>query len=114
MAPRRIELRHVWGCHPLWDVVEEHDVDPAALGLPRSVIDRLDAWAARWDTTFDLDRPERRKVEHFVIEEMGRDGARLWRALLGLLDPADHVITYLHEGTTYARVEDLPPEWRFT
>ncbi|HYI60243.1 MAG TPA: hypothetical protein VEW93_00405 [Acidimicrobiales bacterium] len=113
MARRGIELRHLWGCHPLWDVGRERDVDPAALGLPRSVVDRLGAWAARWDSTFGMDQPDKRKVEQFVIDELGRDGARLWRALLGLLDPQDHEVTYLHEGVTYRRVEDLPPEWRF-
>ncbi len=113
MARRRLQLRHIWGCHPLWDEAGEHDVDPTTLDLPRSVVERLDAWAARWDTTFDLEKPGRRKVESFVIEEMGRDGARLWRALLGLLDPADYMVTYLHEGVVYRRVEDLPLPWRF-
>lgn len=113
MARRRLELRHIWGCHPLWDPLDGHDVDPATLGLPRSLLDRLDAWAARWDTTFDLDHPGRRRVEAFVIEEMGREGARLWRALLGLLDPAAYSVTFLHEGVIYRTVEDLPPRWRF-
>jgi hypothetical protein len=113
MPARRLQLRHVWGCHPLWDVAAEHDVDPASLGLPRSVLDRLDAWAARWDTTFDPEHPDRPKVERFVVEEMGRDGARLWRALLGLLDPQDYAVAYLHEGVLYRAVTDLPPEWRF-
>lgn len=113
MARRRLELRHVWGCHPLWDAVGEHDVDPVTLDLPRSLVDRLDAWAARWDTTFDADRPGTRRVENFVIEDMGREGARLWRALLGLLDPVAFSVTFLHEGTTYRSVEDLPIRWRF-
>lgn len=113
MAQRGLELRHVWGCHPLWDVAAEHDVDPLTLRLPRSLVDRLDAWAARWDATFGMEQPDKRKVEQFVIDELGRDGARLYRALLGLLDPQRYQVAYLHEGTTYRRVEDLPPEWRF-
>ncbi len=113
MAPRRIELRHEWGYHPLWDADRDVDVDPSSLGLPASVVDRLDAWAARWDTTFDLTAPDRRKVEDFVIEELGRDGARLWRALLGLLPPSEVTLSFVHEQVIYRDASELPVEWRF-
>ena len=113
MAQRDIQLRHVWGCHPLWDMAGEHDIDPVKLDLPRSLVERLDAWAARWDETFDLNQPGQRKVEQFVIHDLGHEGARLWRALLGLLDPQHLTITYLHEGVTYHTVEELPLDWRF-
>ena len=60
----------------------------------------------------DVEHPERPKVEAFVIEELGRDGARLWRALLGLLPPQDWEVAYLHEDVIYRTVDDLPIEWR--
>jgi hypothetical protein len=114
MAPRHLELRHRWGHHPLWDLDQDADVDPASLGLPASVVDRLGAWAARWDTTFDLTQPDHRTVEQFVVIELGRDGARLWRALLGLLPPGEVALSYHHEGVHYTDPAELPPEWRFS
>ena len=113
MAPRRVELRHQWGHHPLWDVDRDADIDPASLGLPASITERLEAWAARWDTTFDLTAPDLRTVERFVIDELGRDGARLWRALLGLLPPTDVALAFVHEQVIYREPAELPPEWRF-
>ena len=112
MAARHIELRHRWGCHPVWDRDNDLDLDPAGLPLPASVIDRLTAWAARWDLTFDVERPDTPKVERFVLDELGRDGARLWRALLGLLPPQDWEIAYLHDDVIYRTVDELPLEWR--
>jgi hypothetical protein len=112
MAVRHLELRHGWGRHPVWDRDHDVELDPAMLPLPTSVVDRLGAWAGRWDLTFDIERPERPKVERFVLEELGRDGARLWRALLGLLDPQEWEIAYVHDDVIYRTVQDLPLEWR--
>jgi hypothetical protein len=112
MAARHLELGHRWGCHPVWDQEQGCDLDPALLPLPASIVDRLTAWAARWDLTFDVAHPERPKVERFVLEELGRDGARLWRALLGLLPPQEFSIAYVHEDVIYRTVDELPLEWR--
>ncbi len=112
MTARHIELAHHWGQHPLWDLDRGIDLDPADLPLPPSVVTRLDGWAARWDTTFDVARPDRPKVETFVLTELGRDGARLWRALLGLLPPHEWHVVYVHDDVIYRTVDDLPPDWR--
>lgn len=112
MTPRHLELGHRWGRHPLRDLDADVDVDPELLDLPESVVARLAAWASRWDLTFDVERPDEPKVETFVLEELGRDGARLWRALLGLLAPQDWHVTYIHGDVIYRTVEDLPIEWR--
>ena len=112
MTPRRLELAHHWGQHPLWDPDAGLDVDPAQLDLPPSVVERLEAWAARWDTTFDLEDPDHPKVEGFVITELGRDGARLWRALLGLLPPQEWTVAYVHDDVIYRTVDELPVDWR--
>ena len=112
MAPRHLELAHHWGRHPLWDRDVDHDVDPSTLPLPASVVNRLASWAHRWDLTFDVEHPDRPKVEAFVLEELGRDGARLWRALLGLLPPQEWTVTYVHDDVIYRTVDDLPVEWR--
>ncbi len=111
MATRSVELRHEWGRHPLWDLDTDEDILPAALALPQSVVERLDAWARRWDSTFALDDPTHRRVEDFVIDDLGRDGSRLWRALLGLLPPSDYTVTYVHEQVRYSTPDQLPPEW---
>ena len=113
MGTRSVELRHEWGRQPLWDLDRDDDIHPEVLGLPASVLERLDAWARRWDATFAIDDPTHRRVEPFVIEELGRDGARLWRALLGLLPPADFTVTYVHEDVRYRTPDELPIEWRF-
>lgn len=112
MTARHLELAHRWGRHPLWDLDADIDVDPDGLDLPDSVVTRLEAWAARWDLTFDVENPEKPKVETFVLEELGRDGARLWRALLGLLPPQQWSVTYVHRDVIYRAVTDLPIEWR--
>lgn len=113
MPQQIIELRHRWGQYPLWDVRAAADVDPATLPIPPSLMGRLNGWAARWDSTFDLSQPDRSRVERFVIDELGHEGARLWRALLGLLPPSRYVVTYHHEDETFVTPEDLPIEWRF-
>ncbi len=112
MTPRPIELRHVWGRYPLADEATGGDLDPAGLGLPDSVVERLLAWADRWDATFDLDNPDMPRVEGFVLLELGRDGARLWRALLGLMPPAEWQVTYVHQNVRYRHPGELPVEWR--
>jgi hypothetical protein len=112
MTARHLELGHHWGQHPLWDLDLGIDVDPADLPLQPSLVTRLDGWAARWDTTFDVAHPDTPKVEGFVLTELGRDGARLWRALLGLLPPQQWTVVYVHEDVIYRTVDDLPAEWR--
>lgn len=112
MPPRAIEVRHEWGRHPLADTVTGDDIDPASLGLPESVVERLVAWAARWDTTFDVEQPDVPIVEDFVLRELGRDGARLWRALLGLLPPAEWELSYVHDDVRYRDPSELPIQWR--
>ena len=112
MAVRHIQLGRRWGGHPLWDPGWDSDVDPTLLPLPASVVTRLEAWAARWDLTFDVEHPERPKVERFVLDELGRDGARLWRALLGLLPPQEWEVVYVHDDVIYRTVDELPLEWR--
>lgn len=112
VTPRQLELGHRWGRHPLWDLETDLDVDPEVLDLPDSVVTRLTAWASRWDLTFDVENPDEPKVEGFVLEELGRDGARLWRALLGLLPPQEWQVSYVHRDVIYRTVDDLPIEWR--
>jgi hypothetical protein len=113
MTARRLELRHEWGHHALWDLDRDEDIDPATLDIPASVIVRLGAFASRWDSTFDVSHPDEPRVEQFVVDELGHEGARLWRALLGLLPPADFTITYQHDGVRYREASELPVEWRF-
>lgn len=112
MAVRHIQLGHRWGRHPVWDVDRDTDLDPVLLALPESLQTRLDAWAARWDLTFDVEHPDRPKVERFVLDELGRDGARLWRALLGLLPPQEWEVAYVHRDVIYRTIDELPLEWR--
>jgi hypothetical protein len=112
MAVRHIQLGHRWGHHPVWDVDRDTDVDPTMLDLPESLLTRLEAWAARWDLTFDVEHPDRPKVERFVLDELGRDGARLWRALLGLLPPQGWEVAYVHQDVIYRTIDELPLEWR--
>ncbi len=112
MAVRHLELGHRWGRHPIWDPEWDTDVDPSLLPLPASIVTRLEAWAARWDLTFDVEHPDRPKVERWVLEELGRDGARLWRALLGLLPPQEYAVAYIHDDVIYRRIDELPTPWR--
>lgn len=109
---RHLEISHEWGTYAVRDLVTGDRVDPAGLPLPGSVVDRLDRWAARWDTTFDLDTPGRSKVDEWVLAELGRDGARLWRAVLSLLPPQEYTVVYRYRAQVYRTPDELPDEWR--
>ena len=113
MGVRHIEVRHEPGRRPLHDLLTGAEVDPASLALPESLVDRLDAWARRWEGAVDATDPPALVVERWVVDELGRDRARLWRAMLGLLPPHGFHLTYAHEGVRYTSVDELPVEWRF-
>ena len=112
MATRLLEMSHEWGAFALRDMVTGERVDPADLPMPESVRDRLNAWSARWDTTFDVANPGAPKVDHWVLEELAKEGARLWRATLGVLPPQEYQVVYIHRDVIYNTPEDLPDPWR--
>jgi len=112
MAPRQLEISHEWGSHAIRDVTTGDRVDPATLPVPASVAERLDAWSSRWDTTFDVDDPDTPKVDRWVLEELAREGAKLWRALLTVLPPHDYTVSYRHDDTLYRSPDELPDPWR--
>lgn len=87
-------------------------MDPADLPLPDSVCDRLNAWSSRWDTTFDLTNPGAPKVDNWVVEDLARQGARLWRAMLSVLSPQEFEVVYRHEDVLYRTLAELPDRWR--
>jgi hypothetical protein len=111
VSRRGLELCHEWGSHPLRDVETGDRVDPASLPLPGSVVERLAAWAARWDLTFDIERPDEPKVDQWVLEELARDGAHLWKAVMTVLPPTHYEVAYRHGDTLYRAPGELPPEW---
>jgi len=88
-------------------------IDGDELALPPSLVGRLDAWHRRWDGAVDAVDPDVVLVERWVIDELGRDGARIWRALLGLLPPQRFTVSYRHRDVRYSDPEELPIEWRF-
>jgi hypothetical protein len=111
MSRRGLELSHEWGCHALRDTDTGDRVDPAVLPLPTSLVERLAEWAARWDLTFDVERPDRPKVDSWVIDELGREGGHLWKAVLTVLPPTHYEVAYVHQDTVYRMPSELPPEW---
>ena len=112
MSTRRLEVSHEWGSYGVRDVESGDRLDPADLPLPESLSTRLNAWSARWDTTFDVDRPETPKVDEWVIEELACEGARLWRAMLTVLPPQHYDVSYRHDDTLYRTPSELPDAWR--
>jgi hypothetical protein len=111
MGRRLLELSRAWGCHPLRDLDTGDRLDPAELPVPQSLVTRLDKWAARWDLAYDIERPDVPKVDAWVLEELARDGAHLWKAVLTVLPPTSYGVVYVHEGTLYRDPKELPPEW---
>ena len=112
MSARRLEISHEWGDFALRDVTSGDRLDPSDLPLPGSVAERLNGWSARWDTTFDVDQPEQPKVDAWVIEELGREGAKLWRAVLSVLPGQHYTVAYRHDDTLYRTPDELPDDWR--
>jgi hypothetical protein len=111
VSRRVIELSHEWGCHALRDIDTGDRIDPSSLPLPESVVERLAAWAARWDLTFDVEQPDKPKVDRWVLDELGRDGGHLWKAVLTSLPPTRYEVLYVHGDTVYRQPSELPPEW---
>ena len=112
MAARHLELSHAWGTFALRDTDSGDRLDPADLPLPESVRGRLNAWSARWDTTFDVASPGAPKVDDWVLEELAREGARLWRATLAVLPPQQFTVAYVHDDVLYRSPDELPDGWR--
>jgi hypothetical protein len=111
MSRRQLELSHEWGSHALRDVDTGDRVDPATLALPASLVERLVDWAARWDLTFDVERPDHRNVDDWVVNQLGKDGAHLWKAVMTVLPPSRYQVVYRHEDVIYREPSELPPQW---
>jgi hypothetical protein len=111
VSRRGLELSHEWGCHALRDTRTGDRIDPASLPVPESVVERLTAWAARWDLTFDVEQPDHPKVDPWVFDDLGREGAHLWKAVLTVLPPQHYEVVYRHDDTLYRDPGELPPEW---
>ena len=58
---RSLKLMTDYDCHPLWAQNESgtDNIAPASLPLSPGLRDALDAWAWRYDDTFDRDDPRR-------------------------------------------------------
>lgn len=56
---RAVTLMAEFECWPLWQDVDRGrvNVDPGEVGLPEALVDALNAWADRFDTTYILDDP---------------------------------------------------------
>lgn len=53
---RRLKLQPEIQCHPVWIYRNGayDDVPPASLNVSNGLAAALDAWAERWDATYDL------------------------------------------------------------
>jgi hypothetical protein len=111
ISRRGLEVSHEWGCDAVRDIASGDRIDPSGLPIPDSLVDRLAEWAARWDLTFDVERPDEPKVDRWVIDELGKEGAHLWKAVLTVLPPTAYEVVYVHEDTVYRQPGDLPHEW---
>jgi hypothetical protein len=111
MSRRGLEVSHEWGCDAVRDIASGDRIDPAGLPIPDSLVERLAEWAARWDLTFDVERPDEPKVDTWVIEELGKEGAHLWKAVLTVLPPTHYEVVYVHRDTVYRQPSELPHEW---
>lgn len=58
---RSLKLMADYECSPLWEQTETStdNVDPEDLPISQSLRDALNAWAQRYDDTFDRDDPRR-------------------------------------------------------
>jgi hypothetical protein len=112
MAVRHLEISHEWGSFAVRDVTTGDRIDPASLPIPESVCTRLNRWSDRWDVTFDVHDASAPKVDEWVLQELGLEGARLWRAVLGSLSPQEYDVVYRHEDTLYRAPTELPDAWR--
>lgn len=84
-------------CHPLWDVDEPDNIDPATLPLGDETRRALDAWAARYDRTLNEDDP---LASGFASSEdelaFEADGRRLWQQVQQELGP-DYRVYYFSQ-----------------
>ena len=74
--PRRVLRVMVdYSCFPLWEPgSDDYNIDPATLPISRSLVERLHAWAARFDATLDHEYPpdggfpSRAEEEQFIAD----------------------------------------------
>jgi hypothetical protein len=86
---RSIKLMADYGCFPLWEAAAEGstNLDPENLRLSPALKAGLDAWAAAYDATLNMDDPAASSFESPADEEQfrlrGLELADLLRAELG-------------------------------
>lgn len=54
---RRLRVAADYAAFPVWDVERGGMVDPSELPVPRSLLERLEAWATEYDATLSPDDP---------------------------------------------------------
>ena len=84
VSMRALKLMADYQCFPLWEISPGAvgNVDPASLAISSNLIARLNEWAARFDSTLDLDDPMNSGFPSDAAErEFATDGRDLCRAL---------------------------------
>jgi hypothetical protein len=91
---RRLRVSADYHAFPVWDVDDGGMVDASTLPIDAQLVERLQAWADRYDATLDLDDP---LASGFATpdEEVAftADGRQLARALQVALGP-DFVVSF--------------------
>lgn len=96
---KKIELMTDYYCHPLWEIGPDSngDLAPEMLPLQQETIQRLQKWAASFDSILNEDDPA---ASDFASEEdlqaFEKEGICLWHQLRAELSP-DYEVGYFSQ-----------------
>jgi hypothetical protein len=94
-VPIEIRLAPDYGCHPLFwdgrDASKVGDIDPSSVPLRPDTIERLDAWAARFDSWLDPDNPGGPPPPAEEVDAFEAEGLELWTRVREELGPGYRV-----------------------
>ena len=96
---RQFKLMADYECWPIWETSEGQycNVDPAVLGLSERLIDRIEAWADLYDTTYNKENPAQSGfMSTDAQSQFEHEGLAIWWALQAALPEAE--VSYFSES----------------
>jgi hypothetical protein len=88
--PQKIKLMTDYYCYPLWEVgPESHgDIDPETLPLKPQTIQRLQAWADKFNSILNEEDPASSGFDSEADRQaFDREGISLWHQVISELEP---------------------------
>lgn len=107
--PHFLKLMRDYQCHPLWEVGDVGNVDPADLPLKKATLQRLQLWSEVYNRSIDSKDPET-FLESQDSEQATREdeieGVKIWILLREELHP-QFLVSYFYHGNVLNNPHEL-------